>query len=130
MNTEDAVEEEQASTLQATMRSLKQWALSLGKAQPRRRGRSKAYRIWINMGLRALMVVLAISAITSFVAPSGGRQESFCPAFVDAVRRTCKDSLGYDCRIIAKNCGSICYVAERCASPVGVRCNLWWTCGS
>lgn len=114
------MEEEQVTSLslQATMRSLKQWVLSLGKAQPRRRGRSRAHRVWIHMGLRALMVVLAISAITSFVAPGAGRHESFCLAFVDSVRRTCKDTLGYDCRILAKNCGSMCYVVERCGMAI------------
>ena len=60
--------------------------------------RSKAYRVWINMGLRVLMAALVISALTTLIAPGTGRNDSSCRQILESVRRVCQSSLGADCR--------------------------------
>ena len=71
-------------------------------------------QFWITMALRALMVMLAISALTTLIAPNAGRNDSSCRLMVDSVRRVCKDTLGLDCRSLAFKLRSLCYVTERC----------------
>ena len=62
--TDDEEEAPTMSMLQTSVQAVKEWMLAFGKPHPRRRGRSKAYKMWMNMGLRAGMLLVIIWAVT------------------------------------------------------------------
>jgi hypothetical protein len=99
------------SMLQTSVQAVKEWMLAFGKPHPRRRGRSKAYKMWMNMGLRAGMLLVIIWAVTMVMTP-GGRHDSSCRLMNDAVRQLCKDMFGFECRSLASKSQSVCYFAE------------------
>ena len=109
---EDEVPAKQ-SWFQSTLQSLKQWATSMIRPQHRRRGRTKAYKMWISMVVRTLLLALVISIIATMLAPSAARQDSSCRLMLDSVRRACKDTFGVDCRSLATKARSLCYITER-----------------
>lgn len=99
------------STLQAKLQAVKEWFVSFGKPQPRRRARSKTYRIWFNRCLQTMIVVLVGSLLTTLIAPSS-RHDSSCRLMYEAVRRLCKDIADADCKGIASKARSLCYILE------------------
>ena len=116
---EEEEEEAPATSLRFMMQNVKQWMMSVGKPQQRRRARSKYYRMWTNRIFGAIMVAMVISAITTLIATGTARNDSSCRHVNDAVRRVCKDTFGADCRSLATKVRSLCYITERCDGIYG-----------